>query len=298
MNNISWDLVRSFIQTAKDGSLSAAAKNLGVSQPTLSRNIQRLEQQTKLQLFQRTTKGLSITEAGEKMMNAAKQMEEASDLFQRQISGLSDELQGDIRISVNEIVGIYLLPPALTSFREKHPKVHIEIEITNQTTSLNKRDADIALRMYRPKQPDLIARRLPDLPLGFFASKNYIEQHGAPQNFDEFKQHTIIGFDRGVEFIQAAKNMGQVLSIHDFELRTDALPMQINLARFDGGIVGTHIGLAKQYPELEQIMGWLPLPALEFWIVCHADTAYNARIRELTKFLGQWFSNKTYTYQI
>jgi len=297
MNNTSWDLIRSFRQTAKDGSLSKAAISLGVSQPTLSRNIQMLEQETNLQLFQRTTKGLTITEAGEKLIEAATQMGEASDLFQRQVSGLSEELEGDIRISANEIVGIYLLPDALASFSKKHPKVHIEIEITNQSTSLSKRDADIALRMYRPTQPDLVARRLSDLPLGFFASKNYIEQHGVPTSAENFKQHNIIGFDRDISFIAAAQKMGFDLNAKDFNFRTDYLPAQLNLARFDGGIVGTHIGLAKQYPELEQILDWLPLPPLEFWIVCHGDTAYNARIREMTKFLGQWFSSNKYTYQ-
>ncbi len=298
MNNISWDWVRAFIQTAKDGSLSAAAKSLGVSQPTLSRNIQMLEQHIKLQLFKRTTRGLTLTEAGEKLIESAQTMGEASDFFQRQISGLSEELEGDIRISANEIVGIYLLPAALANFREKHPKVHIEIEITNQTTSLTKRDADIALRMYRPTQPDLTVRRLPDLPLGFFASKNYLEQHGTPSTPESFIQHNIIGFDRDMAFISAAQGMGFKLSAKDFEFRTDYMPAQIQLARFDGGIVGTHIGLAKQYPELEQILDWLPLPALEFWIVCHQDTAYNARIRELTKHLGQWFSSDNYKYQI
>ncbi len=297
MNDIDWGLIRSFIQTARDGSLSAAAKSLGVSQPTLSRNIQMLEQQTKLQLFQRSTKGLTLTEAGEKLIDAAKQMEDASDLFQRQTTGLSEELEGDIRISANEIVGIYLLPPALTSFRAKHPKVHIEIEITNQSTSLSKRDADIALRMYRPTQPDLVARRLPDLPLGFFASKNYIEQHGLPTSAEDFRKHHIIGFDKDMTFITAAQNMGFDLSPQDFDFRTDYLPAQINLARFDGGIVGTHVGLAQQYPELEQILDWLPLPPLEFWIVCHGDTAYNARIREMTQFLGQWFDGNNYVYE-
>jgi len=298
MNSVSWDWVRAFIQTAKDGSLSAAAKKLGVSQPTLSRNIQMLEQHTKLQLFQRTTKGLTLTEAGEKLIESAQSMDDASDLFQRQVLGLSEELEGDIRITANEIVGIYLLPAALAAFRKMHPKVQLEIEITNKTTSLTKRDADIALRMYRPTQPDLIARRLSDLPLAFFASKNYIKQHGEPKNIEELKQHHIIGFDKGEEFTRIGKRLGFDFSQHDFQIRTDCLPAQINFARFDSGIVGTHVGLAKQYPELQQVMDWVTFPTLEFWVVCHGDTAYNAKIREFTKFLGQWFSNDEYSYQV
>ncbi|MCF6208277.1 MAG: LysR substrate-binding domain-containing protein, partial [Ghiorsea sp.] len=123
--------------------------------------------------------------------------------------------------------------------------VHIELEITNQTTSLTKRYADIALRMYRPTQPDLLARRLSDLPLGFFASKNYLKQYGTPNTPEDFLHHNIIGFDRDMAFISTAQGMGFDLSAKDFKFRTDCLPVQLQLARFDGGIVGTHIGLAK-----------------------------------------------------
>lgn len=294
MNNVDWKLMHSFLQVAQNGSLSSAARNLGVSQPTLTRNIQALEKQTKLQLFQRTTQGVSLTEAGNRLVDAAQSMDDAADQFNRQVAGLSDELVGDVRISVSEIVGIYLLPPALAAFRKLHPAVQVEIEISNQSASLNKRDADIALRMYRPTQLDLVVKRLPDMELGFYATEEYIKENGIPKEFEDFKQHSIIGNDRDLEFIEVANQMGYEFSQHDFSLRTDNLMSQIQLARAGAGIVGTHVSLVKHWPELIRILHDFKIPPLEFWIVCHQDTQYNSRIRALTKFLSQWFMDDVY----
>jgi len=294
MNSLPWNLIRSFLVVAHEGSVSAAAKTLNVSQPTLSRDIQAIEAHTKLNLFKRSTQGLTLTEAGEALVESATKMDEFATVFERQASGLSTELKGDIRISANEIVGIYLLPPVIAKFREKHPGVNIEIVITNQTSSLNKREADVALRMFRPTQPDLVARRLPDMPLGFYVHEDYIKRNGIPESVDEFKQHNIIGMDQGLEFIDGAKAMGFQFVRDDFCVRSDNLLMQINLARNACGIVGTHIGLTKCWPELMRVLEWVSLPALEFWLVCHADTQHNVRIRELRNFLIEWFKDDVY----
>ncbi len=298
MNSIEWDLVRSFLMVSRKGSLSAAARELGQSQPTLSRNIQAIESATQLNLFQRTTQGLNLTEAGKSLIEAATKMDEAADLFNRQVYGLSEKLEGDVRISVNEVVGIYLLPPAITAFRKKHPDVHIEVVITNQTSSINKREADIALRMFRPTQPDLVAKRLPDMALGFYASQAYVAEFGEPQSMQELFNHSIIGFDENMEFIEQAQKMGQQLVRKNFVLRTDHLLAQMNLCRAGAGIVGTHVELAKKWPELKRILEWIPLPALEFWIVCHSDTQYNSRIRAFQHFLSNWFEKDPYKHII
>ncbi len=298
MNKIPWDLVRCFLQVARSGSLSAAAKALAVSQPTVSRNIQAIERQTKLQLFQRTPQGLTLTKAGEKLVAAALDMDVAADQFQRHVSGLSETLSGDIRISANEVVGTYLLPAALVAFRKQHPLVQIELEINNKSSNLSKREADIALRMYRPTQPDLVARRLPDLELAFYASVDYVKTHGEPEDIESLKKHSLICFDEDMAFIDGASQMGYQLFPADFAFRTDDMLAQIQLARAGGGIIGTHVGIAAAYPELQRILSWLPLPPLEFWLVCHSDTQYNLRIRELISFLGAWFAKDVYRYQL
>ncbi len=298
MNNLEWDLVRSFLSVARMGSLSAAARELGVSQPTLSRNIQAIESKTELNLFQRTTQGLTLTEAGADLVDAAAKMNDAAELFNRQVSGLSERLDGDIRLSVNDIVGNYLLPPAIAAFRQQHAGIHIEIVITNHASSINKREADIALRMFRPTQPDLIANRLPDMPLGFFASSNYLKEYGIPKSFEEFPQHILIGFDESTEFIDGAKQRGVNLERKNFSIRTDHLLAQINLCRAGAGIVATHVELAKRCPELQQVLEWVPLPALEFWIVCHSDTQHSSKIRALRHFLTEWFKEDPYEFSL
>ncbi len=294
MNSMEWGQIRSFLAVSQLGSLSAAARELGVSQPTLSREIQALETSTELNLFKRTTKGLQLTEAGHALVEAAGKMNNAADQFARQASGLSVELSGDVRISVNEIVGIYLLPPAIAAFHAQHPGVHIEIVISNRASSLSKREADIALRMFRPTQPDLVARRLPDMELGFYAHRDYIKEFGEPSNIDDLKSHTIIGFDEEMDFINGAAALGYHFVRDNFALRTDHLLAQLNLMRASAGINATHVGLAERWPELVRILEWIPLPALEFWCVAHSDVQYNSRIREVMQFLIQWFSNDPY----
>ena len=296
MNILDWDLIRSFLSVSRTGSLSAAARELGESQPTLSRDIQAIESATKLNLFQRTTQGLKLTEAGQRLVEAATKMDEASELFNRQVSGLSVELKGDVRISVNELVGIYLLPPAISAFRKENPAVNVEIVISNEASSINKREADIALRMFRPNQPDLVANRLPNLEVAFYASKNYIKEFGSPESIADLSEHTIIGFDEKMDFIEGAAKMGQTFVRDDFSVRTDHLLAQMSLARAGAGIVATHVELAKKYPELKKVMSYVELPALEFWIVCHSDTQFNARIRAMQQFLSKWFADDPYKH--
>ena len=294
MNNLNCNLVRSFLTVSRNGSLSAAARELGVSQPTLSRDIQALETATELNLFKRTTQGLQLTEAGQRLVDAATRMNAAADLFSRQASGMSVELQGTVRISANEIVGIYLLPAAIAAFREQHPGVQIEIVITNQASSLSKRQADVALRMFQPSQPDLVARRLPDMELGFYAHRDYLQKYGKPETMEEFQQHTIIGFDENMEYIESAAQLGFQFTRENFALRTDHMLMQINLARAGAGIIGTHVVLAQHWNELQRILQWVELPPLEFWLVCHRDVQYNSRIRSVMQFLAKWFETTPY----
>jgi DNA-binding transcriptional LysR family regulator len=290
MNDPDWNRIRSFLTVARLGSLSAAARELHVSQPTLTREVQALEAATRLNLFQRSTQGLTLTEAGLSLVEAATRMRDAADLFARVASGLSVELQGTVRVSVNEIVGFYLLPPALAAFRAQHPGVQIEIVISNRASSLSKREADIALRMFRPQQPDLVARRLPDLPLGFFASRAYLERRGTPNTIDEFKSHDVIGFDEDTGFLDGAARLGYKLKREDFPLRTDHMLTQISLLRAGAGVGVSHVDLARHFPELVRILEDIPLPALEFWCVCHRDVQHNSRIRALLQHLIQWFA--------
>lgn len=294
MNNIDWELIRTFLAVAEHGSVSAAARAIGTSQPTLSRHIRELEQQTRLSLFERSTQGLSLTEQGEELIDAAHNMGESADRFSRLAGGLSAELDGDLRISANEIVSYYMMPPLLAAFREHHPGVAFEMVVTNHASSLNKREADLALRMFRPTQPDLVATRLPDLQLGFFARRDYLERHGAPRTLNELMTHTLIGFDETPTFIEVAADMGVSISRNNFQLRTEHMPLHIALMRAGAGIGVTHVGIAGSYPELVRVLPQAPLPALEFWCICHSDLKLNPRVTAMMRFVREWFGEDPY----
>lgn len=271
---------------AHSGSLSKAAQTLGTSQPTLSRHMTALEANLKVALFDRSTQGLKLTEVGAQLLECSTPMQEAANRFSRTASGVDISLSGNVRISANEVIGLYYLPPLLAEFNDLYPEVQVEIEISNKATSLSKRDADIALRMFRPTQPDLVARRLPDIPLRFCASRNYLDKHGRPQCFEDLASHRILGFDRDPQMIREAKSLGRDIKPEDFLNRTDFLPLHIEMVRQDAGISITHLSIIKQFPELEMLLTSTPIPNLEFWLVCHADVQHNRRIRTMVDFLA------------
>ncbi|NRA20919.1 MAG: LysR family transcriptional regulator [Oceanospirillaceae bacterium] len=291
-----WNLVRAFIFVAEQGSLSAAARKMNISQPTLGRQIQQLEKSTGLNLFRRSTQGLEITAEGRELMSSAKQAMAGMEAFQRQVVGHSDQLVGDIRISVNEIFGVYMMPRVIAEFQCLHPQVQIEMVITNQTSSLSKRDADLALRMFKPTQPNLVARRLPDLQLGFFAHNRYLKKNGTPQSPKDFISHKIIGFDLGNQFLEGAEKMGWSMTAKHFSVRTDSLIAHLALLRAAAGIVSTHVGLIRNEPEITQIMHDIKIPDLELWVVCHQDVQFNRRIKTFMDFLITAFADDPYSY--
>ncbi|MDH5693251.1 MAG: LysR family transcriptional regulator [Gammaproteobacteria bacterium] len=294
MNIEDWNYLRSFLLVAKLGSLAAAARALGSSQSTLTRDIQNLELETGLNLFRRTTRGMQLTASGQGLVDAASDMQEAYERFARIAGGLSEALEGEVRISANEIVGRHLLPAAIVALRKQHPHLQVEIVITNEVSSLSKREADIAFRMFRPTQPELVSKRLPDMHLGFYAHCHYIAEHGRPASIDELTQFDVINADKDREFLDGAAEMGFHFLREDFVLRTDDLSTQINLARAGAGIVGMHKRMACLWPELHEVLPDLPLPPLEFWLVCHGDVQYNQRIRETMTFFSQWFAEDAY----
>ncbi len=295
-SDLNWELIKSFLAVVETGSLSKAASQLSLSQPTLTRHIQELEGITHLNLFQRSNQGLQLTDTGTRLLNDAKKMQAAAQKLALSITGQEYSLAGDIRVSVNEVVGIYLLPPAVTEFRKHHPEVQIELVITNQVSSLSRRDADMALRMFDPTQPDLVAKKISDLSLGFYAHQSYIDEHGFPESPEDFFSHVTIGFDRDRTFIEEAGRMGWSLDVHDFDIRTDSLLAGLALMRSGAGILATHCGLAEKFPDIVPVLQAIPLPSMPLWLVCHQDVQTNIRFRTFMNFLSDWFKEDPYKH--
>ncbi|EPJ45924.1 MAG: hypothetical protein OFPI_35880 [Osedax symbiont Rs2] len=289
MNQLRWEWLQSFVVVAKQGSLSRAAIELQSSQPTLSRHMAALEQKLGVSLFDRSTQGLKLTAAGEKLIESSSAMLQSAQQFQRIASGEQESLSGSIRISANEVVGLYYLPLVITQFNRQYPQLEVEIDISNSATSINKRDTDIALRMFRPTQPDLIAKKLKNINLHFSASRSYLREHGEPHCIDDLRQHRLIGFDRDLTMLKALEETGWQITPADFKNRTDSLAMQIELARQGAGICVTHQPIIERYMELQIILANAPIPKLEFWLVCHADVQHNQKIRLMMDFLTSSF---------
>lgn len=282
----SWDLIRSFQAVAETGSLSAASRRQGLTQPTVGRHVDLLEAELKMPLFIRSRDGMALTQKGEDLFVAAQQMGESATTFERLAAGLDEAISGTVRISANEIFGVLILPGLIGEFIAANPGIDIELVVSNDASNLLKRDADVAIRMFRPTQNDLVARKISQLPLGLFAHRDYLAKGTLPTSFDDLRNFVFVGFDRDTSLIGAARAMGVNFTSDDFKLRTDNILSHIWAIRSGAGIGITHIGLAQRWDGVVQVLPDLPLPSLDLWIVCHADVRYNKRVRAVMDFFA------------
>src|SRR3954469_16107377 len=190
-----WELYRSFLAVVRAKSLSGAARALSLTQPTLGRHIDALEAAFGASLFTRSQAGLLPTAGAVTLIPHAEAMASAARALARAASGEADEARGAVRIAASEMIGTEVLPDVLTAFREQHPRIEVELVISNRTEDLLRRDADIAVRMVKPTQSALLARRLGTLHLGLHAHPDYLKRHGTPRSLEELQKHPLIGFD-------------------------------------------------------------------------------------------------------
>ena len=176
---LDWTALRDFLAVAETGSLSRAARRLGVSQPTLTRRMAALEERLRTELFRRTPRGVELTEAGESILPAARQMEQEAHAVELAISGRDAALAGLVRVTATEGLGIHWLTPALAEFQLAHPAIEIQLLLQNQVLNLLQREADIAVRLSRPLQSDLVARKVGELAFGLYASREYLDERRA-----------------------------------------------------------------------------------------------------------------------
>lgn len=284
---VSWDHIRTFHAVAHHGSMLAASRHLALTQPTVGRHIDLLEESLGFKLFVRGREGMRLTDKGSDLVATANEMLGTAADFERVASGLEDRIDGTIRLSANEILGGLLLPGVVAEFMAEHPMIEIEIEVSNEVTNLLRRDADIAIRMFRPTQNDLVARKITDVPLGLFAHRSYLERHPAPNSASELSDHVLLGQDRNPSLLNAYNALGMSLTPNSFQFRTDNNIATISAIRAGIGIGPLHIGMAEKWQDVVQVLPELPVPSLEIWLACHADVRHNKRIRMVMDFLAQ-----------
>lgn len=286
MNNFDWQWWHYFLTISELGSLNKAALTLNVSQPTLSRQLIALESHLGQPLFDRSTQGLQLTQFGQSLLEEAHNMRLHAEKLQRLADGQGQQLTGRIRLSVNEVMALYYLPKILPEFMDLYPQLSVEVEVNNRASSLDKRDADVAIRMFPPTQLDLISRHLFDIPLGFYASQDYLDLKGVPSTAEQLFQHRLLGYDRDKQFEEGSRAMGWDLKNETFKFRTDFMPMHLATAIQGGGIVATHSALCESAGLIKLPLS-ISLPSLPIYLVCHRDVQHNKRIRIMMDFLAE-----------
>lgn len=285
--HIDWSLYRSFLAVMREGSLSAAARVLGMTQPSIGRHMDALEQALGVTLFIRAQAGLSPTPVATELLEAVEAMAAAVQQASRVASGGKEEERGTVRITASQIMGGEVLPALLTQYREQHPQVTIELVLTNKSEDLLKREADIAVRMIRPTQQALLAKRLGRVDIGMYAHQRYVKAHGLPQSLPELRHHTLIGADQDPTIAALAQQIGLPVSRDDFAFRTDSDLAQLAALRAGMGIGGCQMGVARRDPALMPVLPEVMVFSLDMWLVTHSGLKSNKRVMGLFRFLSE-----------
>jgi len=284
-----WDLLQSLHAVLEAGSFSAAARVRRLTQPTLGRHIDQLERQLGAPLFLRSPRGLQPTDLALAFRQHLADMSAAASAASRDIEGIVSGDGGVVRLAVSEIVGIEVIPPMLARFRVAHPSIDVELALNNKNEDLTRRDADVAVRMARPTQNSLVAKKVGDLKLGFHATADYLERHGSPKDFEELQRQTLIGFDRTYPEMVNDLSIGRPVTRDLFAYRTDNDVAQLAAIR-----AGVGIGVCQD--QIAQRDGLVPiLPDafsfhLPIWICMHETLRGSPRMRLMFDHLAKEFA--------
>ncbi len=275
----SWDHLRSFLAVLREGSLSAAARGLRLTQPTVGRHIDELESALGVVLFTRSQLGLAPTEAALELRPHAETMAAAAEALARTASGEAAEARGAVRIAASEVVGVEILPRLLEPFQRLYPQIAIELVVSNRNEDLLRREADIAVRMVAPTQAALLARRIGAIELGLHAHRRYLDRRGTPATLDALAGHALIGFDRETTAVRALQKLGLPLTREMFAIRTDSDTTQFSAIRAGLGIGVCQAPLAARDPDLVRLLPDAFAYPLECWVAMHEDLKTVRRMR-------------------
>jgi DNA-binding transcriptional LysR family regulator len=276
--SLDWSLVQAFLAVVEEGSLSAAARALGRSQPTLGRQIKAMEEQLRSELFHRHDKGFQLTSAGSALLEAAQAMRQSAHQIELLASGQDQRIDGTVRISASAVVATHHLPSIVALIRRQEPLIAIEVVASDETSNLHFREADIAVRMYRPTQLDLVALYLGDLEFGVFAARSYVTRRGMPETAEQLVEHDIVGFDRETAILEGFAQAGFPVERDFFKVRCDDTAAHWALVRAGCGLGFAQLGIGRADPDLVEIPLALPLPRLPMWLTAHEAVRHTPRV--------------------
>jgi DNA-binding transcriptional LysR family regulator len=279
MDQPDWNHLKAFLETAETGSLSAAARKLGLAQPTLSRQVAAIEKQLGVTLFERVGKTMVLTGAGLSLLEHARVMGSAAEDLRMTATGQSQAVDGVVCVSATEVVAGCLLPPVLSRFREQQPGIVIDLVASDALSDLRRREADIAVRHVRPDQPDLIGRLVREARANFYASKAWVRRHGHPRTADQAARHTFIGCDRSGRYLAYLRQHGLPLETTNFSCYAENTMAQWSLVRHGLGIAPMMDDIACTLPDVVRVLDDVPPVVFPIWLVTHRELRTARRIR-------------------
>lgn len=279
----SWDHYQTLLAVLETGSLSAAARELGLSQPTVGRHVEQLEAALGLPLFTRSPQGLNPTDFARDLRPHIQNMASAAEAALRDASGETQSVTGVIRLTTTEVMGAEVLPQFLTEFADKHPAAVIELSLSNRTEDLLRREADIAIRGGRPTQGAIVAKKVGVCRIRLFAHRSYLQKHGVPVTFDtgslKEQGHAAIGFDRDPQIQRKLDEKGLNITRDLFTFRSDNDLAQLAAIRAGLGIGAIQTGIAVKDPNLVGVMEDQFALEMEIWVAMHEDLKSSLRMR-------------------
>ncbi len=290
LTDLDWSLVQAFIAVAETGSLSAAARALNLSQPTLGRRVREIEAALGAELFQRHAKGLALTATGQAMLGPAQAMREAAGRLALVAAGEDRGLSGPVRITASVVVSHFVLPPVLIQLRREEPGIEIDLVASDSSENLLFREADIAVRMYRPGQLDVVTRHVADLPIGIYAARSYLDRVGRPVTEQNLRDLDWVGYDRNELIIRGMAEAGWTVDRAFFKLRTDDQAAYWQLVRAGGGIGVAQQAMGDPDPLVERIVPDMALPHLPVWLTAHEEVRRVPRVARVWDALVAAFS--------
>jgi DNA-binding transcriptional LysR family regulator len=272
-----WEWYRTFLSVLETGSLSAAGRAMGLTQPTVGRHIDSLETALALKLFTRSFDGFAPTDVALELRPYAVGVAATAAALRRAASSHGAGVRGTVRLTASEVVGVEILPPILAALRGKYPELIVELVLSNKVDDLLHREADIAVRMLRPTQNALVAKRIGGIELGLHAHKRYLAAHGVPESMDELSAHAIIGYDHENAFIRNFVDRFPMFSRAALAFRTDSDLAQLAAIRAGFGVGVCQSALAAKDKALVRVLKTQFSLTLHTWIAMHEDLRESPR---------------------
>jgi DNA-binding transcriptional LysR family regulator len=278
-DKISWELYLSFLSVLKEGSLSGAARTLGMTQPTVGRHIAALEGALGVVLFTRSQVGLIPTEVALALRTHAEAMESTAASLERTAMSHGEGVRGVVRVSASDVISVEVLPPIVARLRAQHPNLTVELVLTDRVQDLLRREVDIAVRMMRPDQEQLVAQRIGEIELGLFAHKDYLDKQGEPRDLNELAAHSVIGYDQPSAFVRKAEKSVKGFTRNMFSVRTDNNLAQLALIRCGAGIGVCQVPLARRDRDLKRLLAKTFSLHMDTSVTMHEDLRHSPRCR-------------------